>query len=357
MTADLRHAAEALVSNGVRLSCLFGPQHGYRGDTQANMVEWKGFRHETLGIPVHSLYGKSREPDASVLRELDTIIIDLPDAGARPYTYIWTAVLMMRACAGTGTEVIVCDRPNPIGGELVEGPLLEPGLFSFVGLFPLVMRHGMTPGEILTMIDTAGEPACRLEVVRMAGWKRSMYFEETGLPWVLPSPNIPTADTAAVYPGTVMLEGTNISEGRGTTRPFEIIGAPWIEPGPFADALRGFPIEGAALRPCRFTPTWDKYHGEVCGGVQVHVLDRERFRPVRFGAEVIGAAAALYPDRFAWSEPPYEYDFEHPPIDILSGSEKLRKSAGKKTGLAELFRSWDRDEAEFSRRREPFLLY
>jgi uncharacterized protein YbbC (DUF1343 family) len=357
VTADLSHASAVLASAGVDLACLFGPQHGYRGDTQANMVEWEGYTHPTLGVPVHSLYGARREPSDEMLEGCDGVVIDLPDIGARPYTYLWTAVLMMRRCAGAGITVFVLDRPNPIGGAAVEGPVLDGRYASFVGLYPLPMRHGLTIGETLAMIDCNEGLGCRIEVIRAAGWKRALYFDETGLPWILPSPNIPTPLSALLNPGTVMLEGTNLSEGRGTTRPFEIVGALWIEPDRFAGELAGIGPAGATFRPLWFTPAWDKHAGTRCGGVQIHVVDRSAFTPVRCGAAVIAAAAALYPDRFRWSEPPYEYEYDRPPIDMIAGGPRLRETIEGGGDLAAMFKDWSRDEEAFLSMREPFLLY
>ncbi len=357
VTVDLRHAGHVLLSAGVDLACIFGPQHGYRGNTQANMVEWEGYIDSDLGIPVHSLYGELREPSDAMLAGLDAVIIDLPDVGARPYTYLWTAVLMMRRCSGAGAAVLVLDRPNPIGGAEIEGPTLEEEYTSFVGLHPIPQRHGLTIGEALAMIHRREKLSCPLDVIAMTGWDRTERFEETGLPWVLPSPNIPTPLTALLYTGTVMLEGTNISEGRGTTRPFEIIGAPWIEPARFSRELAEHGLPGAVFRPLWFTPTWDKYAGELCGGVQIHVTDAGAFRPVRCCATVIAAAARLYPERFEWLDPPYEYDHIHRPIDIITGGPHLRETIDGTGDLGILFESWKHDERAFLDGRAPYLLY
>ena len=357
VTRSLRPTIDVLLSCGVRPVRIFGPQHGLRGDTQANMIEWGGFVHPTLGIPVHSLYGERRSPEPGELEGLDCVVIDLPDVGARPYTYLWTSLLMMRACAGSGVELYILDRPNPLGGESVEGAILDERFTSFVGLHPLPMRHGLTIGEALTMINARDKTGCALQVVRMEAWSRSMFFDETGQPWVLPSPNMPAPGTALVYPGTVMLEGTNISEGRGTTRPFETVGAPWIEPERFARELAAFGLAGVVFRPVSFRPAWDKYAGEMCGGVQIHVMDRSRFQPVRCGASVIAAVSRLYPAHFRWSEPPYEYEYTLPPIDIISGSAALREAIDAGADLSSLFAAWIEDERRFMGERKPFLLY
>ena len=321
------------------------------------MIEWQGYIHPELGIPVYSLYGEKREPDPFMIQDLDMILIDLPDIGARPYTYLWTAALMMKTCAGAGVGVTVCDRPNPIGGSAVEGPLLDDSYRSFVGLYPFPLRHGLTLGEALHFINETQDIGCDLEVIRMRGWERSMYHEQTGQPWIMPSPNMPSPDTALLYPGIVLLEGTNISEGRGTTKPFELVGAPWIEPQEFARKLSSCGIEGAQFRPVHFEPTWDKHEGTLCGGVQIHVVNRKMFKPVRCGALLIGAAAELYPKDFAWSDPPYEYELEHFPIDVIYGGDGLRESIDSGRSPMALFDDWKRSERNFSRKRKPFLLY
>jgi len=357
VTRTLQSTIDVLLSCGVRPLKIFGPQHGIWGDTQANMIEWKGFTHPTLGIPVCSLYGERRLPELRELDGLDCVVIDLPDVGARPYTYLWTSLLMVRACAAAGIEVVVLDRPNPIGGADVEGAVLKAEYRSFVGLFPIPMRHGLTIGEALAAMNEKEEIGCALRVVKMSGWKRRMHFVETGQPWVLPSPNMPGPDTALVYPGTVMLEGTNLSEGRGTTRPFEIIGAPWITPDAFASELTSIGLAGIVFRPLFFSPAWDKFRGQLCGGVQLHVTDTNVFHPVRCGAAVIAAAARLYPTHFRWSEPPYEYEYTLPPIDIISGSAALRDTIDAGGDLSSLFDAWHEDEERFIKERKHFLFY
>ncbi len=357
VSSRLEHTADIIISNGVKLVSIFGPQHGYRGDTQANMIEWDGYIHPKWRIPVISLYGKNRNPEASDLDDLDVVVIDLPDVGARTYTYMWTSVLMMRACAERDIDVVVLDRPNPIGGATVEGPLIEEKYISFVGLYPLPMRHGLTMAEALRMINDRSAEPCKLEIVQMEGWERIMRFEETGLAWIQPSPNMPSPSTSAVYPGTVMLEGANISEGRGTTKPFEMLGAPWIEPFSFAEELGDRHLAGAIFRPVYFTPTWDKYGGELCGGVQIHVTDMEAFSPVRCGATILAIAAGKYPEHFRWLDPPYEYEYDLLPIDIISGGPALRETVESGGDIEELFGSWEKDELRFSAERMPYLLY
>jgi uncharacterized protein YbbC (DUF1343 family) len=357
VSSRLGHTAGIIDGSGSELACLFGPQHGPAGLTQANMIEWEGYTDPHFGIPVYSLYGETRSPLPVMLEGLDLVVVDLQDIGARPYTYIWTALLMMRACAAAGVGLIVLDRPNPIGGTEVEGPMLETGYESFVGLWPLPMRHGMTIGEILLAINGTDPDPCSLEIVKMEGWQRDMLFQGTALPWVMPSPNIPTPETALVYPGMVMLEGTNISEGRGTTRPFELTGAPWIDRMELTLALESAGVPGAAFRPALFRPTFDKYAGEDCGGTQIHITDPGTFRPVLCAVAILKAAAELYPDRFAWLDPPYEYEMEKLPIDILYGGPGLRESLAGGMTAEEISAGWDDELDRFLESRSGWLLY
>lgn len=357
VSSDLVHIRDILLEKGITLKAIFGPQHGYRGETQANMIEWKGYKDPESGIPVHSLYGENRSPTGEMLEGIELMIIDLQDVGTRCYTYTWTAILMMKECAASSISILVLDRPNPIGGESVEGPAVRKGYQSFVGLFPLPVRHGMTIGEILAMVNKESETGADLEIVTCKDWRREMYFRDTGLPWVLPSPNMPAPETAMAYPGTVMLEGTNISEGRGTTLPFQIIGAPFIEPRSFSEELARRSPGGAIFRPLHFRPTWDKYAGEICGGVQIHVSDRSIFSPVRTGAEIICAAASMYPDHFGFLPPPYEYETEHPPIDIISGSPRLRETVESGESTGPLFEAWKEEENLFMAKREEYRIY
>ena len=329
----LQHAAAiCLDSRKFRLSAYFGPQHGIRGETQDNMIEWEGFRDTATGLPVFSLYGKARKPTPSMLSDLDVMVIDLQDVGSRYYTFIWTMALIMQACRDAGKPVVVLDRPNPIGGHLLEGPVLDPRYSSFVGLYPLPVRHGMTIGEIALYLASL-YTGLELRVIPMEGWRRRMWFDNTGLPWVLPSPNMPTADTALVYPGMCLLEGTNLSEGRGTTRPFEVFGAPFINPDLLAKRLSGFKLPGVFFRPLYFIPTFQKHTGKLCGGAQIHVTDRERFRPFRTGVGIIKAVFDLYGKDFSWKSPPYEYEENLIPIDILAGTDRLRKDMEAGTSL------------------------
>ncbi|MEM7146644.1 MAG: DUF1343 domain-containing protein [Verrucomicrobiota bacterium] len=302
----------------LELRALFGPQHGFLATTQDNMVEWEGYEHSRLGIPVHSLYGEHREPTGEMLEGLDVLFVDLVDVGARYYTFIWTLFLCMKACAVAGVRVVVCDRPNPLNGVTVEGVPQGEDYLSFVGLWPMAHRHGMTIGEVAMLFQREVFPNCDLEVLPMQGWERTMWHDETGLPWVMPSPNMPTLDTATVYPGMCLLEGTNVSEGRGTTRPFEMFGAPWVDAEALAAELNGRDLRGVHFRACSFEPTFQKFAGEICHGAALHVVDRARYEPVLTGTVVIQVLWRGY-DAFAWKEPPYEYETEKLPIEILAG--------------------------------------
>lgn len=303
-----------------RLGALFGPQHGFESTTQDNMVEWNGFRHPRLDIPVFSLYGEHREPTPEMLGEIDGLLVDLVDVGARYYTFIWTMLLAMKACEGAGLPVIVADRPNPINGIVTEGWLQRDDHLSFVGLHPLPQRHARTIGELARQFREERFPDLDLTVLPMEGWDRAMHFDETGLPWVLPSPNMPTLDTALVYPGMCLLEGTNLSEARGTTRPFELFGAPWItDAHDFCRKLNGLGLPGIHFREASFEPMFQKHAGHFCRGAQMHVTDRDTFLPVKTAIEILKLARIGYPRDFAWNPPPYEYETEKLPIEILLG--------------------------------------
>ena len=286
----LEHAANLFIkSKQLDLQALFGPQHGIRGETQDNMVEWKGFRDAHTKLPIFSLYGHTRKPEPSMLKDIDVMVIDMQNVGSRYYTFIWTMELCMQACLEMNKSVVVLDRPNPIGGHITEGPVLDTTYASFVGLRPLPVRHGMTIGEIGNYLRNEFYPSLDFHVIPMQGWKRKIWFNDTGLPWVMPSPNMPTLDTAAVYPGTCLLEGTNLSEGRGTTRPFEIFGAPFIDPEILVSHLNQFRLPSVMFRPMYFQPSFQKHAGKLCGGAQIHVLNAEKFKPFKTGV------ARLYP--------------------------------------------------------------
>jgi uncharacterized protein YbbC (DUF1343 family) len=353
-----RHIVDRLTeAPGVHVAAIFGPQHGFRSDVQDNMVETPHRADGARTVPVYSLYSDTREPTAEMLRAIDVLVIDLQDIGARIYTYIYTMANCLRAAARYGVPVIVCDRPNPIGGVQVEGALLSAGFESFVGQFPIPMRHGMTIGELSALFNERFAIVASLEIAPMERWHRRLYADQTGLPWVMPSPNMPTLDTAIVYPGTVLFEGTLLSEGRGTTRPFELVGAPWIDADRCAAAMNALDLPGVSFRPASFEPTFQKHAQQPCGGCQIHVIDRDAFRPVMTGVALIDMFRRLDPARFAWRPPPYEYEHHTPPIDILAGSDVLRGDIESGTPLQDLVGRWREDEDAFERLRKPYLLY
>ncbi len=353
-----RHAATIFQEHPqIQLAALFGPQHGIRGETQDNMIEWRGWLDPRAGTPVHSLYGDTRMPTDEMLRGVDVIVYDMQDVGTRVYTFIYTLANCMIAAAKRSLPVIVLDRPNPIGGVQVEGDLLDPMHASFVGMFPIPMRHGMTVGELALMFNDKFGIHCQLEIIKMEGWRRRMWFDDTGLTWIPPSPNIPTLDTATVYPGAVMVEGTQLSEGRGTTRPFELMGAPFIDPDLLAGSLEKLELPGLFFRPCFFQPAYHKYQGETCGGVQLHVTDRDHFKSVITGVALIKTVRELYPQEFQWKEPPYEYVFDRLPFDVINGGPELRQRIEAGCRIDEIEAAWEEDSKAFCRSREAFLLY
>ena len=363
---------------GKNLRALFGPQHGFAGEKQDNMIESGHGVDPELDIPVYSLYSETRSPTRAMLQGIDLLLVDLQDVGTRVYTFEWTTALALEACAETGREVVVLDRPNPIGGVLVEGNLIRPGYTSFVGLYPVPMRHGLTLGELAALVNArmAGSsgpvqpPALasdgiarrcagrsNLTVVPMDGWRRSMLFPDTGLPWVLPSPNMPTFETAAVYPGQVLLEGTNLSEGRGTTRPFEIFGAPYLDGKALRRRFEARRLPGLVLRDHAFEPTFHKWSGQACRGFQIQVTDRDAYRPYLTTLALLQDIIAAHRDRFEWRKPPYEYVTDKPPIDVLTGDPAVRAALEAGSDLRALERSWRREIAAFERESAPFRLY
>ena len=354
----LRHAADLLADDPeINLVALFGPQHGFRSDLQDNMIETPHGADRRRQVPIYSLYSETREPTAEMLRDVDVLVIDLQDVGTRVYTYIYTMANCMRAAARHGVRVVVCDRPNPVGGVAVEGPALRPEYSSFVGQYPIPLRHGLTIGEIARLFNQEFSIGAALDIVQLDGWHRPMYFDETGLPWVIPSPNLPTLDSVIVYPGAVLFEGTMLSEGRGTTRPFELLGAPWIDGDALAAAMNSRGLAGVHFRPVFFEPTFQKHARQTCGGCQLHVLDREAFQPVRVAVELLDEFRRQDPSSFAWRQPPYEYEHDKWPIDILYGSDRLRTAFNRDEGAAALTASWGAEEDAFRRLRERYLLY
>jgi uncharacterized protein YbbC (DUF1343 family) len=352
------HVVDALLAApGVTLGAIFGPQHGFRSDVQDNMIETPHGEDAHRRVPVYSLYSDTREPTPEMLAGLDVLVIDLQDIGARIYTYVYTMANCLRACARLRLPVIVCDRPNPIGGTAVEGPMLDPAYASFVGQFPIPMRHGMTIGELARLFNEPFGIGASLEVVPVDGWRRDQYADEAGAPWVMPSPNMPTLDTAIVYPGTVLLEGTMASEGRGTTRPFELVGAPWVHAERMAAALNARRLPGVHVRPAVFEPTFQKHARTTCGGCQIHVTNRRAFQPVLTGVALIEAIRAQDPSAFAWREPPYEYEHDKQPIDILAGSPGLREVIDAGERADRIAAEWPTSHAPFLAARARCLLY
>ena len=354
--SKLRHAVDIFAKEkSFSLKALFGPQHGLDGHTQDNMIEWNGYEDEKLSLPVYSLYGEVRQPSDDMLKGIDTVVIDLPDIGARYYTFLWTSLLMLEKCCQLGIRVVVLDRPNPINGMSIEGPTLKAGFESFVGLYPIPIRHGMTMGELLFMMYKEKGLKGKFIVVTMKNWKRNMWFDDTKLPWVMPSPNMPTLDTAIVYPGMCLVEGTTISEGRGTTRPFELFGAPYFSSDVLAESLKN--IDGLVFRKASFQPSFQKHAGKVCFGGQLHVVDRNAFESVFATLKIFETILKNWSDKFSWKQPPYEYEYKILPIDILFGSDEPRKALESGEKAEDLRKSWISEETEFRKRRQDFLMY
>ncbi|MBX3290647.1 MAG: DUF1343 domain-containing protein [Acidobacteria bacterium] len=355
---SFRHAADVFFEHPeIDLTTLFGPQHGIRGDVQYNMIETPHVRDARTGIMVYSLYSEVREPTEEMLADVDTIVVDLQDVGCRIYTFVYTMANCMRAAAKYGKRVVVCDRPNPINGNAIEGNITEDEFTSFVGQFALPTRHGMTIGELAKMFNEHFGIGCDLEVIEMTDWSREMWGEDTGLPWILPSPNIPDVDTCVVFPATVHLEGTELSEGRGTTLPFFLNGAPFIDAYAWAAELRNFDLPGVAFREAYFQPTFCEFAGQTCGGVQLHITDRNAFTPVITGVAMVKTAYDLYPDHFQWRQNDYEYEFGKNPFDVVCGTDKIRKAIETGVSLKEIEDSWVEGLKEFDEIRKPYLLY
>ena len=353
-----RHVADLFHQHSdIKLTTLFGPQHGIRGDVQDNMIETAHGADRKTGLPIYSLYSETREPTEEMLRDVDIIVVDLQGVGCRIYTFVYTLANCMRAAKRFGKKVIACDRPNPIGGTQVAGNLLDPAFASFVGQFPLPTRTGMTDVELGGMFNAEFGIDCDFQSVPMSGWSRELWYDDTDGPWVLPSPNMPSVDAAAVFPGTVHLEGTQMSEGRGTTRVFELVGAPYINPEDFAEALARLNLPGVYFRSCVFVPTFQKHGGQACGGVQIHVLDRQAFEPVISGIAIVKTAFDMYGEQFRWKDPPYEYEYDRNPFDLISGTDQLRKAIERGDSLEQIAGSWREPLSEFKTIREKFLLY
>ena len=357
VTPDLTHAALHLKElKSTKLVALFGPEHGVFANAQ-DLEEVGDQKDPKTGLRIFSLYGETRVPTARMLSGIDVLIFDVQDVGSRYYTFIYTMLHAMQACAAHGVRLIVLDRPNPIGGAAVQGNVLDPRFLSFVGMHPLAVRHGMTVGELALMFARELDLSLDLEIVPMKGWRRAMDFEDTGLPWVLPSPNMPTVDTAYVYPGGCLIEGTNLSEGRGTTRPFHLVGAPWLDPWKLAGDLDRSGLEGFAFRPCYFTPTFHKHAGVLCGGVEVHVTRRKKVDAFFAYLVLIEKARAQNPRKFAWRKPPYEYEFIKPPIDVLCGTSDVRQAIEAGRPVRKFRAQFKAEARAFEVIRRPHLAY
>jgi uncharacterized protein YbbC (DUF1343 family) len=355
---SFRHVADLFYEHPeIKVTALFGPQHGIRGDVQDNMIETAHATDRKTGLPVYSLYSETREPTEEMLRDVDVIVFDLQDVGTRIYTFVYTMANCMRAAKKYGKKVIVCDRPNPINGQTIEGVVLDPAFASFVGQFPIATRHGMTAGELAQMFNQHFAIGCDLQIVTMSGWARDLWYDHTDGPWVLPSPNMPTLDSATVFPGTVHLEGTQMSEGRGTTRVFELVGAPYINADEYGAALNDLNLPGVYFRPSVFLPTFQKHANKACGGVQIHVLNREKFKPALSGIAIVKLAFDMYQDQFRWKDPPYEYEYDRNPFDLIAGTDKVRMAIESGMSLRGIEQSWEPALAEFDRLRSQFFLY
>jgi uncharacterized protein YbbC (DUF1343 family) len=349
ITASFLHITDALFSHPhAAIGAIFGPQHGLFGQMQDNMIEWEGDENKGKGIPVYSLYGHNRKPSSAMLAPLDALVFDLQDVGARPYTYLWTLKFCMEACCEQGIPLWVLDRPNPIATLNFDGPMIMPEYYSFVGGAPIPLCYRLTIGEVAQFLQRHFYPSAEVSIVWMQGYSRNSLFTDTGLPWVLPSPNMPTPDTAIVYPGMVLLEATNLSEGRGTTRPFEIFGAPYLDIKSFRALVEKSAPHGCLFRYHEFIPTFQKWAGKECHGFQLHVTDIRAFRPVETAAAIILAAAASSGGEFAFHADPYEYEYVKPAIDILTGSDRFRLSVLADVPLGDLCDEWRRE-------RQPYV--
>jgi len=350
----LRHVMDVVLSAKAELKAIFGPQHGFMMDKQDNMKESGDSSDTERHIPIYSLYSDNRIPKDYMLKNIDAVVFDLQDVGARYYTFIYTMANVMRACAKLGIEFIVLDRPNPLNGVTVEGGVVQKGFESFVGMFPISHRHGMTVGELAMMFNKAFGIKCKLNVVKVVGWRRSQYWNRE---WIMPSPNMPTFDAALVYPGQCLLEATNISEGRGTTRPFELFGAPFLVQKDVLSHKAVRSLKGVFLRPVFFEPTFNKFKGEICKGFQIHVTDKKKFDSLKTGLAIIYSLYNLYPQQFSFNPPPYEYEYEKMPIDILLGGNKARLALEAGASFQEFCTIVDAGKKEFLKERRHFLLY
>lgn len=344
----LRHARDVIARRFPdRLTALYAPQHGFMAEKQDNMIESADGVDPTLNLPIFSLYGTTRIPTRDMFAPIDVLLVDLQDAGTRVYTFIYTLSYCMEAARAYSKKIVVLDRPNPVSGQVVEGNSVAADCTSFVGRYPLPMRHGLTIGELALLFNRHFGIDCDLEVIPMKYWHRAMYYPQTGLPWVPPSPNLPTPASAMVYPGQVLWEGTNVSEGRGTSQPFELFGAPFIEPRKISATAPVAELPGVILRPVTFEPTANKWCGRPCHGFQVHVTDPQRYRPYAAALELLQAVIRHHRQEFAWKPPPYEYEYERLPIDLIIGDRSVRERIEGLEPIADIARSWREALATF----------
>jgi uncharacterized protein YbbC (DUF1343 family) len=359
ITKDFDHISDIFYQmKNCKLTTLFGPQHGLHGQTQDNMIEWQSHKHPVYNIPLYSLYGNHRKPTPEMLNGIDVLLIDLQDVGARLYTYIWTVKLCMEACTEAAIPVWILDRPNPIGRLPFDGPVLKKEYFTFVGGASIPLCHRMTIGEMALWIKEKYYRDCDLNVVMMKNWSRSLLYSDTGLPWVLPSPNIPTVQTALVYPGTVLIEALNLSEGRGTTIPFELFGAPFIDPEKLKKNLGNRQIEGCVFRTHDFIPTFHKFSGELCYGLQIQITDINRFKPVGTALEIFDAIIeTTLPDALKFKMPPYEYEYKLMPFDILSGDSGMRECLISRINISVEKERWRYEIEEFRKEFQQLAIY
>ena len=357
--SSLVHSRD-LLSNAFpgRLTCLLTPQHGFFSEKQDNMIESGHTVDPATGLPVYSLYSRERRPSAEMFDLFDVLVIDLFDVGTRVYTFLYTMAYCLEAAARFSKKVLVLDRPNPVGGEKVEGNIIQEDCYSFVGLYPVPMRHGLTFGELALLLNNHFNIGADLEILPMQGWQRNMLYSDTGLPWVFPSPNMPSPATALVYPGQVIWEGTNISEGRGTCLPFELFGAPFFEPDEILRQIaKSAALPGCFLRPLIFEPTSNKWAGQTCRGFQVHITDPCIFRPYRTSLALLQAVMLLYPDAFAYKQPPYEYEYERLPMDLILGDKRVRQALEQGKDIMAMEKAWQNDLDAFEKLRREVFLY
>jgi len=355
---NFRHAG-ALIRQELpgQLTALFSPQHGYFAEKQDNMVESTDSREPETKLPIYSLYSQTRIPKPEMFDHFDTLFVDLQDVGTRVYTFSTTLSYCLEAAKKLDKRVLVLDRPNPVNGIQVEGNLLETQFASFVGRYPIPMRHGLTLGELALYINEIHDIRCRLTVIPMKGWRREMFFADTGLPWVPPSPNLPTPQSAVVYPGQVLLEGTNLSEGRGTTTPFELIGAPFIKPADILSFLGSDRFPGGILRPVAFEPMYHKWRNETCRGFHLHITHPASYNAYETTLKLLEAIIYQYPESFQWRQPPYEYEWEKLPIDLITGTDKIRQQLERREPVENMAARWKEDLKSFQTAAKAFHLY